>query len=73
MSSQEPRQGEKPEVIDLIFERPPSPRGAYQRERDDGTIVHGDASGEWMLDEEGEVDDIVFFASPLWLRRSREI
>jgi hypothetical protein len=28
---------------------------------------------EWMLNEEGEVDDIVFFASPLWLRRNREI
>jgi hypothetical protein len=73
MSSQEPPQGERPEAIDITFELPPSPRGAYQRERDDGTIVHGDASGEWTLDEGGEVDDIVFFASPLWVRRSREI
>jgi len=73
MSCHETPDGEEPEVIDIIFEVPPSLGGAYQRERDDGTIVHGDASGEWMLDEEGDVDDIVFFASPLWLRRNREI
>jgi len=72
MSSPETPRREKPEVIDIIFEAPPSPRGAYQRERDDGTIVHGDASGEWTLNEGGEAD-IVFFASPLWLRRSRAI
>jgi hypothetical protein len=47
-------------------------RGAYERERDDGTIVHGDASGEWTLDEEGEVAGIVFFTSPLRVRRSRK-
>jgi hypothetical protein len=73
VSSQEPPEGKRPGVIDIIFEVPPSLGGAYQRERDDGTIVHGDASGEWMLSEDGEVDDIVYFASPLWLRRSREI
>ena len=73
MRSQEPPEGERPEVINIVFGLPPSPRGAYRCERDDGTIVHGDASGEWILNEEGGVDDIVFFASPLWLRRSREI
>jgi hypothetical protein len=73
MSSQEPPEGEGPEVINIVFGLPPSPRGAYRRERDDGTTINGDASGEWMLNEEGEVDDIVFFASPLWLRRNREI
>ena len=26
--------------------------------------MHGDASGEWTLDENGDVEDIVFFASP---------
>lgn len=26
--------------------------------------MRGDASGEWALDENGKVDDIVFFASP---------
>jgi hypothetical protein len=72
MSSQEPRQGEKREVIDNIFELPPSPRGAYERGRDDGTIVYGDASGEWTLNEDGDVD-IAFFASPRWLRKPREI
>ena len=25
--------------------------------------VHGDASGEWTLDENGDSEDIVFFAS----------
>jgi hypothetical protein len=73
MSREETPQGEKPEVIDITFELPPSPRGEYQRERHDGTIVHGDASGEWMPNEDGDVDDIVFFASPLWIRRIREI
>jgi hypothetical protein len=72
MSCHETPDGEEPEVIDIIVELPPSPRGAYQRERDDGTIVHGDASGEWTLNEDGEVD-IAFFASPRWLRRPREI
>jgi hypothetical protein len=32
----------------------------------DGTTVRRDASGEWTLDEDGEVDDIVFFVSPGW-------
>jgi hypothetical protein len=72
MSRQEQSQGAETDVINIVFELPPSPRGAYERELADGTIVHGDASGEWTLNEEGEVDDIVFFASPLWLRRSRE-
>ena len=36
----------------------------------DGANVHGDASGEWMLDEDGEVEDIVFFVSPGWMRRN---
>jgi hypothetical protein len=73
MSSQEPPEGERPEVIDIVFGLPRSPRGAYRRERDDGTIVHGDASGEWTMNEKGKVDDIVFFASPLWLRGRHEI
>ena len=72
MSSQETPEGEKPKVIDIVFELPPSPQGTYQRTRDDGAVVHGDASGEWTLDEEGEVDDIVFFASPAWLRKARK-
>jgi hypothetical protein len=73
MSNQETPEGDMPEVIDILFELPPSPRGAYQRKRDDGTIVHGDASGERALDEEGEVDDIVFFVSPLSICRSRKV
>jgi hypothetical protein len=44
----------------------------FQRERDDGTVVHGYASGEWTLNEDGDLDDIAFFASPLWIR-TREI
>jgi hypothetical protein len=50
--------------IDIFYELPPSPQGAYEYEREDGTTVHGDASGEWTLDENGEFEDIVFFASP---------
>ena len=39
----------------------------------DGTTVRGDASGEWTLDEDGEVDDVVFFGlSPGWVRDSEE-
>jgi hypothetical protein len=72
MSGQETPEGEKPEVIEIVLELPPSPRGTYQRKRNDGTVVHGDASGEWTLNEEGEIDDIVFFASPLWLRKARK-
>jgi len=30
----------------------------------DGTTVHGDVSGEWTLDENGDLEDIAFFASP---------
>ena len=36
----------------------------FEYEREDGTTVHGDASGEWRLDESGDLEDIVFFASP---------
>ena len=39
-------------------------QGTYRYEREDGTIVHGDASGEWTLDENGDFEDIVLFASP---------
>jgi hypothetical protein len=72
MSNQETPEGEKPEVIDIVFELPPSPRGTCQRKRDDDAVVHGDASGEWTLNGDGEIDDIVFFASPLWLRKARK-
>ena len=51
-----------------VFERPPAAQGTYQYEREDGTLVHGDTSGEWTLDEHGDLEDIVFFASPRWLR-----
>ena len=54
--------------IEVVFELPPSPEGSYRHERVDGTTVHGDASGEYTLDEDGDVDDIVFFVSPGWLR-----
>ncbi len=48
----------------IVVELPPSPEGTCRYERMDGTTVHGDASGEWTLDEHGEADDIVFFVSP---------
>ena len=65
--SQHPPDGEQ-DRFEIVFELPPSPEGADRHERADGTTVHGDASGEWTLDEDGEVDDIVFFVSPSWVR-----
>ncbi len=62
MTKQRPRDDR--EQIDIVVELPPSAQGTCQYEREDGTIVHGDASGEWTLDENGDVEDIVFFASP---------
>lgn len=64
MSKQLPPDGERVEKVEIVFELPPSPQGTYQYERGDGTVVRGDASGEWMLGEDGDVEDIVFFASP---------
>jgi hypothetical protein len=62
-----PPDGDKPQKIEIFYEIPSSPQGAYRYEREDGTIVHGDASGEWTLDKNGEFEDIVFFISPLHL------
>jgi hypothetical protein len=62
MSNEHPRDDR--EQIDIVYGLPPSPQGTYEYEREDGTTVHGDASGEWMLDENGDFEDIVFFASP---------
>ena len=67
MTKQHPPDGEQAR-FEIVFELPPSPVGAYRHERVDGTTVHGDASGEWTLAEDGEVDDIVFFVSPGWVR-----
>ena len=67
MSEQDPPEGEW-DRFEIVFELPPSPPAAYQYEREDGTTVHGDAGGEWTLDEDGEVDDVVFFVSPGWVR-----
>jgi hypothetical protein len=70
MSKQRRPDGERPEAekIEIVFELPPSPQGTSQYKREDGTVVHGDASGEWTLDDDGEVEDIVFFISPSWGR-----
>jgi hypothetical protein len=65
--SEKERSDERIERFDIVFERPPTAQGTYHYERDDGTVVHGDASGEWTLDDHGELEDIVFFASPRWL------
>jgi hypothetical protein len=66
MTEQHPSHGEQ-DRFEIVFELPPSPQGSYRYERVDGRTVHGDASGEWTLDEDGDVDDIVFFASPCWI------
>jgi len=47
------------ERFEIVFDLPPSARGTYQSQREDGTVVHGDASGEWTLDEIGDFQDIV--------------
>jgi hypothetical protein len=62
----------KQEKVEIIAEVPPSERGSYERTDEHSRVVHGDASGEWTLDENGEVDDIVFFLSPGAARRWSE-
>jgi hypothetical protein len=49
MCNEHPRDDREP--IDIVYELPPSAQGTYRYERLDGTTVHGDASGEWTLDE----------------------
>ena len=63
MTEHQPPEGERVERFEIVYELPPSAQGTYQYERSDGTTVHGDASGEWTLDENGHLEDIVFFAS----------
>jgi hypothetical protein len=57
------------EKIEIITGATPTEKGDYQRTDEHGRFVHGDASGEWTLDAEGEVDDIVFFVSSGAMRR----
>ena len=64
MSEQPRPEGERVERIEIVYALRRSAQGTYQYERKDGTIVHADASGEWTLDENLDVEDIVFFASP---------
>jgi hypothetical protein len=71
MSKQHPPDGAQPKLIEIIFARPPSSQGTYQYGREDGALVHGDASGEWRRDENGAVEDPVFFMSPGWHRTKR--
>jgi hypothetical protein len=72
MSKEDRLDREQPQKIEIFFEIPPSPVGEYEYDRDDGTRVRGDASGEWTLDEDGEVEDIIFFASPIRLMKLRQ-
>jgi hypothetical protein len=71
MAEQQPLDGDQ-DRFEIVFELPPSPHGANHYEREGGTIVHGDAGGEWTLGEDGEIDDIVFFVSPGWMRGRAE-
>ena len=71
MTEQDSPGGER-DRFEFVFEVPPSPHGAYRYKREDGKTVHGDASGEWTLDADGEIEDIVFFVSPGWMRRHAE-
>jgi hypothetical protein len=63
MSKNDPPNGEGAEAIHIVVGLPAPANGTYQYQRD-GTVVHGDASGEWTLDDDGEVGDILFFLSP---------
>ena len=67
MTEQHTPDGEQ-DRFEIGFELTASPQGTYHYEREDGVTVHGDAGGEWTLNEDGEVDDIVFFVSPAWTR-----
>ena len=66
MTEQHAPDGEQ-DRFEIVFELPPSPKGTYEYKQNDGRTVYGDASGEWTLDEDGEIDDIVFFVSPSYL------
>jgi hypothetical protein len=57
------------EKIEIITDAVPSETGSYHRTDEHGRVIQGDASGEWTLDENGDVDDIVFFISPGAMRR----
>jgi hypothetical protein len=72
MSEQHPPDGKHAGRVEIVYGLPPSAQGTYEYERPDGTTVHGDASGEWTLDENGDVEDIVFFASPRWMGYGRK-
>ena len=72
MSERQPAEGERVERVEIVYASPPSPLGTYEYERGDGTTINGDASGEWTLDENGDLEDIVFFASPRWMGYGRK-
>jgi hypothetical protein len=57
------------EKIEIIAEVPLAKEGNYQRTDEHAGDVRGNASGEWTVDENGEVEGIVFFLSPGALRR----
>ena len=48
------------EQIEIVVELVPA-RGIRQ----DGRISHSDASGSFLLDEDGDVEEVIFFVSPL--------
>jgi hypothetical protein len=72
MTDQDSRGGDR-DRFEIVFEVPQSPHGGYRYEGEDGKTVHGDASGEWTLDADGGIDDIVFFVSPGCVRRHAEL
>jgi hypothetical protein len=51
MSREQTSDGEQGR-FEIVLELPPSPIGTYQYDREDGATVHGDAGGEWTLDED---------------------
>ena len=62
MSERQPPECERVERFEIVYDLRPH-RGRNEYKREDGTIVHGDASREWTLDESGGMRTLCF-ASP---------
>jgi hypothetical protein len=66
-TTKERAMSEKIEEQTIVAELAPA-----QHVRDDGRIVHTDISGAVLKDENGDVEEIIFFVSPSYLRERAE-
>ena len=53
MSERQPPECERVERFEIVIRPSALTAGRNEYKREDGTIVHGDASREWTLDESG--------------------